>query len=466
MTPRRFAPRTAYVAALFAVTTPLLAGGCAEDAYASGQAAYPQPAMEPADSPGLPPSGGQPIGTTIAPSAPPEEVVAAAQPPAPTEPPPPATEAPAPQDPQADEGYADTDPSALQDFRGALNPYGNWVEDPTYGTVWVPSASVVGSDFTPYVTAGHWAYGDDYVWVSDYEWGWAPFHYGRWVYAGPTGWAWIPGRSYAGAWVSWRYGVGDWGYVGWAPLAPTWGWRGGVAYNYGFVPRMPYAFCASGNLFAPQVGAGIVRGPQVGAIAANTRPWTGSGLGGRVTARPSVGGPPPSVLHVSPSSVTGVGANRGVAQARGFARPSTALPLGGSAPRVASVTSPYRAPSPAPSPYRAPSPEPSHFGGRLGAGFRGSPAAAPRPYYGYGGWSGGYSPAPAARGYAGRPYGAGAGFSGYSAPHYSAPHYFGGGSSGAYHGGGSVHVGGGGGSFHTSGGGGFHGGGGRSGGHR
>src|SRR5262249_7908557 len=101
---------------------------------------------------------------------------------------------------EADE-YADADPAALTDFRTSLHPYGTWVEAEPYGTVWVPSDTVVGTDFVPYVSAGHWTYADDYVWVSDYEWGWAPFHYGRWVYAAPRAhWVWIPGRVYSGAW--------------------------------------------------------------------------------------------------------------------------------------------------------------------------------------------------------------------------------------------------------------------------
>jgi hypothetical protein len=29
---------------------------------------------------------------------------------------------------------------------------------------------------TLYVTGGHWSYDGDYVWVSDYPWGWVPFH--------------------------------------------------------------------------------------------------------------------------------------------------------------------------------------------------------------------------------------------------------------------------------------------------
>ena len=36
--------------------------------------------------------------------------------------------------------YEDTDPSALTDFHTALASHGTWVEDPTYGTVWVPSS--------------------------------------------------------------------------------------------------------------------------------------------------------------------------------------------------------------------------------------------------------------------------------------------------------------------------------------
>ena len=90
-----------------------------------------------------------------------------------------------------DDSYDDNDPSALSDFRPVLQPYGTWVDDPTYGTVWVPSPDTVGPDFQPYVSSGHWAYDNDYVWVSDYPWGWAPFHYGRWVTVEGRGWSWI-----------------------------------------------------------------------------------------------------------------------------------------------------------------------------------------------------------------------------------------------------------------------------------
>jgi hypothetical protein len=140
----------------------------------------------------------------------------------------------APPEPGAD-SYADKDPTALQDFHPALDAHGTWADDPKYGTVWTPSASEAGPDFVPYVTAGHWVY-DELLWTSDYEWGWAPFHYGRWVLIDGRGWSWIPGREYAPAWVDWR--TGD-EYLGWAPTPPLFVWRGGIAVTVGFAPPPP-----------------------------------------------------------------------------------------------------------------------------------------------------------------------------------------------------------------------------------
>ena len=52
---------------------------------------------------------------------------------------------------------------------------------------------------------------------TNYSWGWAPFHYGRWYHDDYYGWAWVPGYEWAPAWVSWRSGGG---YYGWAPMSP------------------------------------------------------------------------------------------------------------------------------------------------------------------------------------------------------------------------------------------------------
>lgn len=120
--------------------------------------------------------------------------------------------------------YAQDVTVSYQTFYDELSPYGQWVNDPQYGNVWVPNED---GDFRPYGSRGHWVmtdYGN--TWVSDDPWGWACYHYGRWTYDPYYGWVWIPGYEWAPAWVSWRYGGG---YCGWAPLGP--GIEIGVSFN-------------------------------------------------------------------------------------------------------------------------------------------------------------------------------------------------------------------------------------------
>lgn len=111
--------------------------------------------------------------------------------------------------------FAQQNNVSFQVFYDHLSPYGQWVDYPEYGYVWIPDG---GSDFTPYSTAGHWVlteYG--WTWVSDYDWGWAPFHYGRWDYDNFYGWFWVPDNEWGPAWVNWRQADG---YYGWAPMQP------------------------------------------------------------------------------------------------------------------------------------------------------------------------------------------------------------------------------------------------------
>src|SRR5665647_2087301 len=79
---------------------------------------------------------------------------------------------------------------SFQVFYDELSPYGQWVDDPNYGYIWIPDA---GQDFVPYSSNGYWVLSDyGWTWVSDYNWGWAPFHYGRWDFNNYYGWFWIP----------------------------------------------------------------------------------------------------------------------------------------------------------------------------------------------------------------------------------------------------------------------------------
>ena len=126
---------------------------------------------------------------------------------------------------------------SFQTFYDDLQPYGTWVEDPDYGDVWIPDAD---EGFKPYATRGHWVvtrYGN--TWVSDYPWGWAAFHYGRWRYDDYYGWEWIPGDEWGPAWVNWRSGGG---YYAWAPLAP--GISIDISFGSGYRVPNDYWVCA------------------------------------------------------------------------------------------------------------------------------------------------------------------------------------------------------------------------------
>ena len=98
---------------------------------------------------------------------------------------------------------------------------GSWVEVADYGYCWQPDVVANDRNWRPY-SDGYWAYTDlGWTWVSYEDFGWATYHYGRWVMLSDYGWVWAPGQDseleWGPAWVSWRTG-GD--YVGWAPLPP------------------------------------------------------------------------------------------------------------------------------------------------------------------------------------------------------------------------------------------------------
>ena len=112
-----------------------------------------------------------------------------------------------------------------------LDNYGDWSETPEYGAIWTPRK--IDPDWAPYRT-GHWVWVAPWGWnwVGNEPWGFAPFHYGRWVQHRGH-WGWIPGTRvlrpvYSPAMVAWvgspgasvSISIGNRPNVGWFPLAP------------------------------------------------------------------------------------------------------------------------------------------------------------------------------------------------------------------------------------------------------
>jgi hypothetical protein len=113
----------------------------------------------------------------------------------------------------------------------ALDAAGNWETTSEYGAVWFPKE--VDADWAPY-RYGHWRWLPPWgwTWFDDQPWGFAPFHYGRWVLIGER-WGWVPGNIWAppvyapalvaflgtpGVGLSFAEGNGP--AIGWFPLAP------------------------------------------------------------------------------------------------------------------------------------------------------------------------------------------------------------------------------------------------------
>ncbi|MGA8154229.1 MAG: DUF6600 domain-containing protein [Terriglobales bacterium] len=117
-----------------------------------------------------------------------------------------------------------------------LDEYGAWKETPDYGPVWVPTS--VSPGWAPY-SAGNWIYESPWgwTWVDSYPWGFAPFHYGRWVSWG-GGWGWAPGPYWARPWYAPAL-------VGWFG-GPRWGVGFGFGGGFGFGFGRGFGWCPLG----------------------------------------------------------------------------------------------------------------------------------------------------------------------------------------------------------------------------
>jgi hypothetical protein len=220
-------------------------------------------------------------------------------------------------EPQQDE-FADwTARASREDERVAAVPYvspemtgwedlernGRWDTHPEYGALWMPTTVVAG--WAPY-RYGHWAWIRPWgwTWVDDAPWGFAPFHYGRWVTVGGR-WCWAPGRYvarpvYAPALVAWVGGshaslhLGGPPVVGWVPLAPREPYYPSYARGGGYWKAVNSAQL---NLFPPSTPR---RAPSGAIMYAN------QGVPGAVSAVPSTALVPrrpmaPVIAQVDPS---------------------------------------------------------------------------------------------------------------------------------------------------------------------
>jgi hypothetical protein len=111
-----------------------------------------------------------------------------------------------------------------------LDRAGRWSSHPEFGAIWFPLD--VRSGWAPY-SVGRWAWVRPWgwTWIDEARWGFAPFHYGRWV-SWQGQWGWVPGAYvarpvYAPALVGWVGGGGVSVSVrigspptAWVPLAP------------------------------------------------------------------------------------------------------------------------------------------------------------------------------------------------------------------------------------------------------
>ena len=167
-----------------------------------------------------------------------------------------------------------------------LDRNGRWERHAEYGAVWYPQE--VRADWAPYRN-GSWAWVRPWgwTWVDEAPWGFAPFHYGRWVSISGR-WGWCPGDYvarpvYAPALVAWVGGahvgvsinIGG-PNVGWVPLAP----REWYTPYYRHTPVYV-------ELVNPQPPGG--RGPQwqrPGQVPTGPVMYTNQGVPGAVTVVP------------------------------------------------------------------------------------------------------------------------------------------------------------------------------------
>jgi hypothetical protein len=238
--------------------------------------------------------------------------------------------------------------SDMSQFREVLSPYGTWMDLPDVGWVWRPDPNVVGTDFVPYATGGQWAYSDwGWTFETSWDWGWAPFHYGRWFRSPAAGWVWWPDSEWAPAWVDWRWGDG---FVGWLPLTPP-----GITLGVGI--GLGWTFVGANDFVSPNVVRYRLPPDRAPDLLRRTQP-----VGERVQGRVGHWNRGPEPERVARAIGHPVPASRPMTPPTGH--PPRARTGNAVAPPRPETPAPHRAPptTVAPAPHQAP------------------PAAAPAPH--------------------------------------------------------------------------------------
>lgn len=121
-------------------------------------------------------------------------------------------------------------------FYQNLLPHGSWIQIDAGVYGWRPNR--INNDWRPY-SDGRWVWTENgWYWDSYEPFGWAAYHYGRWLNDDYYGWIWIPDYEWGPSWVEWRY---DDDYIGWAPLPPYAGFRIGFGIHFSIGWHSPFS---------------------------------------------------------------------------------------------------------------------------------------------------------------------------------------------------------------------------------
>lgn len=143
-------------------------------------------------------------------------------------------------------------------FYSTLQPYGTWIQVAPFGQVWQPTVLKTNRSWRPYCDGGRWTWQNNaWQWQSEYEWGWAAFHHGRWMLNNKTGWVWVPGRDWSPGWVSWRRTSEQYS---WAPMPVEKSLYVNVNGSTGHGAELGFVFSLSDNHYvsAPARDFGVV----------------------------------------------------------------------------------------------------------------------------------------------------------------------------------------------------------------